>query len=460
MQRTKGIKSEIQITEKTPLLVLAGPMFLEMFLNTLLHNVDTLMLSRYSENAVGAVGNANQIMSLLILMFGIISTATSVVVAQYLGAKRYDKMNMIYTLVLVVNLVFGLVLSVLLVTVKVPVMNLLGVSAEMMPDALAYINWVGSFLFLQAVYNVMIQILRCNGHTKVGMYISLAMNVINIMGNYLMLYGPLKSLGLGVTGVAFSTVFARIVALLISFVFFFRYGVGRISMKFLKPFPGKLLVQMVKIGLPSAGESMSYNMYQIVLLSFVNSLGNDAVNARVYCNSLISFAYVFSNSSAMATQIITGHLVGAQKEEAAYHRVMATLKVSMPITIGMSMLNWLASPYTLRLFTNNEHIIKIAFWVMFVDIILEVGRCLNMTFVCSLKAAGDYVFPLSVGIFTMWCIGVTVGYGMGIIAGLGVAGIFMGTAADECIRGIIVMHRWRTRKWCGKAIVDKNVSEK
>ena len=67
-EKVLKVKKEIEITEKTPLLVLAGPMFLEMFLNILLHNVDTLMLSRYSENAVGAVGNANQVMNLLILM--------------------------------------------------------------------------------------------------------------------------------------------------------------------------------------------------------------------------------------------------------------------------------------------------------------------------------------------------------------------------------------------------------
>lgn len=183
-----------EISEKTPLLFLAGPMFLEMFLNILLNNVDTLMLSHYSENAVGAVGNANQVMNLLILMFGIISTATAVVVAQYLGAKRYEKMNMIYTLVLIVNFVFGFVLSMLLVVAKAPCMQLLRVSDEMMPDALSYIDLVGGFLFLQACYNVMNQILRCNGHTKVGMYISLVINVINIVGNYLFLYGPLKFL--------------------------------------------------------------------------------------------------------------------------------------------------------------------------------------------------------------------------------------------------------------------------
>ncbi|MBR1931868.1 MAG: MATE family efflux transporter, partial [Lachnospiraceae bacterium] len=385
---------EIEITEKTPLYLLAGPMFGEMFLNILIQNIDTLMLSHYSENAVGAVGNANQVMNLMILMFGIIATATSVVVAQYLGAKQHDKMNMIYTLVVIVNFVFGVLISGLLVAAKRPFMQLLQVSNEMMPDSLSYIQWVGGFIFLQACYNVMAQILRCNGHTKVGLYISLVINGVNIVGNYLVLYGPLKFLGLGVTGVALSTVFARIVALIISIVIFYRYGIGRFSLRLLIPFPYKMLWQMIQIGLPSAGESMSYNLYQMVLLSFVNSLGNDAVNARAYCNAMISFTNVFSNSVAMSTQIITGHLVGAGNYDGAYRRVLKSFKTSLPITIALSTVNCLLSPFTMRLFTANERVIQIAFGIMAAEILVDIGRCMNMTFVCSLKAAGDYIYPL------------------------------------------------------------------
>ena len=355
-------KRVTEINEKTPLLLLAGPMFVELFLNILLNNIDTLMLSRYSENAVGAVGNANQIMFLMILMFNIIATATSVVVAQNLGAKNYDKMNMIYTLAFVVNLVMGVILSVGLVAGKNIFMNMLHVSKEMRPDSLTYINIVGGFLFLQACYNVMLQILRCNGYTKVGMYISLVINLINIFGNYMFLYGPLKFLNLGVAGVAISTVTARVIALIIALTVFYKVKIGHISPKFIKPFPTKLLVSMVKIGLPSAGENLSYNMYQLVLLSFINTMGNDAVNARIYCNSLIAFAMIFSNSSAMATQIITGHLVGAGKEDAAYKRVFSTLKLTLPITVGLATINWLICPYSLRLFTSNENIIHIAFY--------------------------------------------------------------------------------------------------
>ena len=447
----------IEIDEKTPLLMLAGPMFIELFLNILLNNIDTIMLSHHSENAVGAVGNANQVLFLLIIMFNVIATATSVVVAQYLGAKQYDKMNMIYTLAVFVNLFFGIFLSGALVLFKGYILTALHILPEMRADAMLYLDIVGGGMFLQACYNVMLQILRCNGFSKVGMYISVVINVINIVGNYLFLYGPLKFLNLGVAGVAIATVAARVVALIIAIAFFYRKKIGRFSFKYLNPFPGKLLLQMIKIGLPSAGENLFYNMYQMLLLSFINSMGGDAVKAKVYCQSLISFAMVFSNSSAMATQIITGHLVGAGKEDLAYKRVFKTLTVSLPITLGLAFINFLLCPITLGIFTESEAIIALGRGIMLVDIFIEVGRCLNMTFVSSLKAAGSYIFPLIIGMICMWGIGATGGYTFGVLLGLGVKGVFMGTASDECIRGLIVMWYWFKKKWYGKAIVKRTV---
>ncbi len=442
-----------EINEKTPLLFLAGPMFFELLLNICVNNVDTLMLSHYSEKAVGAVGNCNQIMFFFILTFNIIATATSVIVAQYLGAKQHDKMNTIYSLAFFFNLVLGVLLSLAIVTFKSSILALMKVPAEMVPDALIYMNIVGGTLFLQACNNVLIQILRCNGFPKAGMYISVVINIINVVGNYLFLYGPLKFLNLGVAGVAIPTGFARFMAVVIALAIFYKQKIGKISVRFLLPFPGKMLLDMIKIGLPSAGENLFYNMYQLVLLSFINGFGGDSVNANVYCKSLISFAMIFSNACAMATQIIVGHLVGAGNEDAAYRRVFQTLKVSLPITIGLATANWLLSPFTLRLFTANENIIHIGFYIMAVDIVIEIGRCLNMTFVNSLKAAGDYIFPLIIGMITMWGLGVTVGYTLGVYIGIGVAGVFAGTAADEFIRGLVVMHRWYKKKWTGKAVV-------
>lgn len=448
-------KKTLIIDEKTPLLTLAGPMFLELFLYTMVNNVDTLMLSHYDDYAVGAVGNANTIMFMMNILFNIIATATSVVVAQYLGAKQFSKMNMIYTLAVAVNLVFGVVLSGSFCAANPLIMDFLHVSKEMRPLSMIYIYIVGGGGFLMAVFNVMVQIMRCNGYTKIGMWITLAINIVNIGGNYLFLYGPLSYLDMGVAGVAISTVTSRTIGVIAIFIFFYATKTGKISLRYLKPFPGKLLGKMIKIGLPTAGENLTYNLYQTTLLSFINVMGNDSVNARSYCVTLISFAIIFSNACAMSTQIITGHLVGADKSEEAYKRVFKTLRISMPITIALASINALLSGYTLQLFTDNQNIIALGQMIMFVDIFVEIGRCLNMTFVCSLKAAGAYVFPLVAGILCNWGLGLTTGYLVGVSLGFGVAGIFVGTATDECIRGLIVMYYWYKKKWFGKSVVDK-----
>ena len=456
MGKNLSKNNTIVIDEKTPLFILAGPIFLELFLNTMLNNVDMIMLSNYDTNAVGAVGNANTIMFMMNILFNVIATATSVVVSQYLGAKLYDKMNMIYTLAIAVNLTVGLFLSGLFCAANPLIMRFLNVSAEMRPYSMVYIYIVGGGGFITAVFSVMLQILRCNGYPKIGMWITLAINFVNIGGNYLFLFGPLAFLDLGVAGVAISTVFARALAVVAVFIFFFAKKIGKVSLRYLKPFPGRLLGKMIKIGLPTAGENLTYNLYQTTLLSFVNAMGNDAVNARAFCNSLISFALIFSNASAMATQIITGHLVGAGKQEEAYKRVFKTLKTSMPITIALASLNALLCSLTLRIFTDNQNIIALGQMIMIVDIFIEMGRCLNMTFVCSLKAAGAYIFPLIMGIICNWGLGLSMGYTVGVALGVGVAGIYAGTATDECIRGLIVMYYWYKKKWFGKAIVDKN----
>ena len=148
----------MEINENTSMFLLAGPIFVELLLNILISNVDTVMLSRYSENSVGAVGNANQMMFLFIIMFNVIAGATGVVVAQYLGAKKTENMNQIYTLAVVFNLTLGLILSAVVFLFHDTFLRVLKVSPAQVEDAGTYMAIVGGFLFLQAGYNVMVQI--------------------------------------------------------------------------------------------------------------------------------------------------------------------------------------------------------------------------------------------------------------------------------------------------------------
>lgn len=435
------------LNEQTKLIVLAMPIFIEQFLGVLLNNLDTLMISGYSQNAVGSVGNANMILNLVNLIFNIIGVATGVVVSQYLGAKLFDKMDRVYSMTFILNFGFGFALSSALFLLARPILNLIGVPAELMPDAVSYMRIVGGTMFLQAGFNVMIQILRCNGLQKIGVLIAFMMNVLNVVGNYCFLFGPLAFLELGVAGVAISTSVSRVLALTVALVVFFCEKLGKIKLSELVPFDFGLLQRILRVGIPSAGESISYSLYQIVLLSFVNEMGTDSINARIYCNTLMAFAVVFGSSVATASQIITGYLIGAGKPNEAYKRIVRYCLICIPVAIFLTSINWLATPFTFKLFTDNQNVIDLSFKIMFVAIFLEIGRTLNMIILNSLKATGDVRFFVIVSALCMWGVGLGGGYLFGVVLKFGVVGIFMGTALDELCRGICYAVRWKHKRW-------------
>ena len=445
---------------KSSVFKLAWPIFVQALLAMLLGYADTLMLSGYDQTAVGAIGNANQILGFLTLAFTVISSASGVVVAQYLGAGKKDKISQIYTVCVAFNLALSLVISAIVYLGSDVLMQLLHTPPEMMDDARSYMQIVGGFIFTQAVLDTMSRIFQSNGKTVFGMVISLGMNIINVCGNYLFLYGSFRSWGLGASGVAVSTTFSRIIGLCAAFVFFGFFIDGHISLKYLKPFPKDILKTLLRLGIPTAGENISYNISQLFVTGFVNTLGIVAINTKIYASILSNFAYLYSLSVAMATTIIVGHAVGAGNYDFAYKRVNKTMRSALIVSACIACLNFLISPVTLGFFTSGSEvseigpqIIGLGRKVLFVAIFLEFGRTSNLVIINSLKASGDVKFPTYLGIIAMWSCSVLGGYILGVVCGFGLVGIWIAMAADEVIRGIVVAIRWKRGTWRGKSVV-------
>ena len=155
---------------KMSLLKLGWPVFVQCLLSICLGYVDTLMISRYSSSAVGGLGNANQILGFLTLAFTVISSATGVIVAQYLGAKLKEKLNEIYTVSVFFNLALSVVISLIVFVGCDFILQVMKVPDTMVPDAKAYMEIVGGFMFLQAMIDTFSQIFRNNGKTQIGMF--------------------------------------------------------------------------------------------------------------------------------------------------------------------------------------------------------------------------------------------------------------------------------------------------
>lgn len=433
---------------------LAWPIFLQSLLTISLGYVDTIMLSNYNNTAVGAIGNANSILGFLALAFTVISSATGIMVSQYLGAEKNDKMNIIYTVALAFNLSLSVIISLVIAFFSKPLLVMMQVPAEMLAEADGYMKIVGGTIFTMAVFNAFNQIFVSNGKTIIGMVLAFLMNIINIIGNYLFLYGPLAWLGLGTSGAAVSTCVSRIVILVIACFYFSTVIKGKISIKYLKPFPMKILKELLKLGIPTAGENMSYNLSQLVLSAFVNLMGIAAINARIYAVMMATFTYMISYSAAIATQIIVGHSIGAGDYDYSYKRVLKTLKFGLIVSISIAIINWLAAPYTFSIFTSDKNVIALGSTIMFISIFLELGRTTNIVVINSMKAAGDVKFPTILAIFSMWGFSIVIGYILGVVMNWGIAGIWVGMAADEIFRGVVVLIRWIKGDWRGKSIVN------
>ena len=426
---------------------LAWPIFLQLLLGISLGYVDTIMLSNYNETAVGAIGNANQILGFLTLAFNIISSATGIIVSQYLGAGKKEKMNMIYTVALSFNLVLSIVISFVVFIFSRNLLEAMQVPAAMLDESDMYMRIVGGTIFTQALINAFNSIFASNGKTVFGMIIGLGMNIINICGNALLLYGPLQVLGLGASGAAVSTCGSRVIAVIASVIYFYTVIKGKFSLKYLRPFPYDVL------GIPTAGENISYDCSQLFLQAFINTMGIVAINAKIYANMLSMFTYMIALAAANATQIIVGHSVGAHDYDFAYRRVLKTLRFGMIISISVAIVNWLISPFTLGLFTGDKAVIALGSSVMFIAIILEFGRTTNLVIINSMKAAGDVKFPTALAIFSMWLLSVGLGWLLGIHFGMGLIGIWIAMAADEIFRGVVVFIRWIKGGWRGKRVV-------
>lgn len=433
---------------------LGWPIFIQALLSMCLGYIDTIMIGNYSDTAVGSIGNANQITGFLTLAFSIIASATGVIVAQYLGAKVTEKLNEIYTVSITFNLLLSGIISIIILFGSEFILRLMKVQSSMLPDASAYMRIVGGFIFLQAIFDTFSQIFRSNGKTQIGMITAILMNIINIIGNFTFLYGPLKHLNMGVEGVAISTTLSRCAAVIISIIFFIVKIDGKISIKYLFPFPFDILGKLLKIGIPTAGENISYNIAQLIIMMFVNSLSEVAVNTKIYANILSNFAYLFSLSAAMATSIVAGHSVGAKDYDYAYKKVLSTLKKSMAVSMSIALISFFISPVTFGLFTDNTDIIHLGQKIMFICIFLEFGRTANLVIINSMRASGDVKFPTFLGMASMWGISVLFGYIFGIYFELGLVGIWIAMAMDEIVRGIVVFIRWVHGTWRGKRIVD------
>jgi len=447
MSRQQAISSRMNIR------TLVWPIFVESLIRMSLMSVDIFMLAQYSNDAVAAVGLTGHFAFFMMLTFMIVSSGSAVLIGQNLGADRVIRAQQYSQNGLLLVIVLSVVVGLVFLFGSASMMHVFDLAPTVNDYAVDYLMIVGGLSLGVSLSIMFSTILRAHGYTKSPMAIQIIAGLINFVGNYIAIYPPFGWPQTGVVGVAFATAISQIISAVVCWYVIKHHQIPLQFKQIFKPEVAKLK-KILSIGLPNAGESISYNLAQITIMFFIAQLGTAALAAVAIVQTVSRFMFVFSMSLGNGTQILSSYYVGQGRFAALKKSVHQYWIIGIIVSTAVTLLTVLFGEGIASVFSDDPSTQKLVVALLIASLFLESGRALNLIIIAALKGAGDVLFPVKVGVVAMWGVGVLFAYLLGIHWSLGLVGIWLGIALDEWVRGIIMIFRWRSERWMTKVQLD------
>ncbi|MBP1960881.1 MATE family efflux transporter [Paenibacillus aceris] len=440
--------------KKLGLFAITWPLFIESSLQVFMRTSDTFIVSHVSDEAVAAVGVSNQLIIFLFLLLQVISTGSAIVISQYLGANKIRDVKKFAAGAISLNCLFGVLISMCIVCFSKQLLQPFGLEPGTLEQARLFLTIVGGSLFIQAVNLTIGAITQVHGYTRYTMTVSMGINLVNLTGSILCIFGPLGFPKLGVPGVAISAVFSQLLGLVVYSLILRK--IVRLNLSFSDFYKARFadLKKILTIGIPTAGSSLVYSVSQLMTTYFITQLGAEMLSTRIYTQNIMTFIIVLAVSLGRGTQIIIGRLVGAGEKEEAYRQLFRSLLLSLLLSLAAVTLTVLFRKQLIGMFTDNAEIITLGALLLTFGFLLEPVRCLNIVIGEALRAAGDARFILLVGVCFILGLCVPLTYWLGVHMGYGLVGMWGVFIMDEGLRGLLLLFRWRSRAWEKKVLVS------
>ena len=453
MNLLKNIKNPSKKAPKElSLFGLAFPIFIDIFLKHTSLMLNVFMVSQVSVLLVGAMSAGNQIFNLFVTVFSFLSIGCAVVVAQSLGAKNLNLALRAIHISISFNAFLGLASTAFIYFFTDFVLRALNVPGDVFSDAYEYLHLMCLALFLAGIGIVIASILRVKNMATHIVIVSLFTNLIVLIGNYFAL-GFCGGVNYGLKGVAIVAIIAHFSGLVALIYIMVRIAKVHIHFGLFINFTWQILGKILKVGLPSAGENLLWIGQYMVAFSFVGLLGSASLSVQSVYFQISVFIFLICTAVSLATEVIVGHLVGANKFDEAYKQAFDALKIGVSTTWVIVVIFWIFKEQIMSVFGVDESIKDIMRPLFTLSLVLESGRGFNIIMVNSLRASGDARFPFIIGAIFMWGVSLPVGYYLGIVCEYGIVGIWAGFCADEWGRAVLNTWRWKSGKWRNKKLV-------
>lgn len=437
------------------LIQLAIPLIIEQMLTAAVGMADTLMVSSVGEAAVSGVSLVDSINMLVINIFAALSTGGTVVVSQYLGMKEKKSALKAAAQVFWVTLALALLIGAVCLVGRRSLLSFIFGTVEeaVMSSALAYflISAV-SYPFI-AQYNTCAALFRAAGNSKVPMLVSLVINIINIIGNAILIF----KFNMGAAGAALSTLFSRAVGCVI-LVWLLKDDRYELNLTGILPF--KLDMPMIKnilyIGIPTGLENGIFQIGKVSVQSMVSACGTASIAANAVANSVTTIVIMPAGALGIALVTVAGRCAGAGEFKQCKSYMLKLTAIAAATIIALSAVVVVFADQIMGLYNLSDETAvlakRIIIWLCgAASLLWAVGFVMPN----GLRACSDVKFSMLVAISSMWTMRVGMGYVLCRVLGYGVIGVWWGMFLDWIVRVILYSWRLASGRWTRQKIVSR-----
>jgi len=421
---------------------LAIPATIENILQTLVGFVDTLMISRLGLIAVTAIGISNNLFSVYLAVIIAMGVGASSLISRHLGAGKVTEAKKIVVQSTVLSIVIGIIFGIVTVIFGEQILDIMGAEREVVYKALPYFNIVGGGTVFISMLTVFGSILRATGDTKTPMIVNTAVNIFNIVLDYILIFGLGPIPAMGIVGTAIGTVVARIIG---SILMFSKIQQTVLCFKFGDMFKKSNYKELIELSTPAILERLVMRVGQVVYFGLIVSMGVKTYAAHTIAGNIESFTYMPGYGLTAAASILVGKSFGAGKKNEAYEYGLLSIKIGAFIMAIGGVILFFGSPWFATWFTNDSEAIGKIIIALRIDAFAQIPLAISLISAGALQGSGDTKSPLYSTAIGMWGIRVLGIYILGIRIGMDIAGVWLSILIDLTIRSIFLTVRLRSR---------------
>lgn len=423
------------------------PLVFEQLLAILVGMVDTVMIAGVGEAAVSGVSLVDTINILIINITAALATGGAVVAGHYLGQKDSVNASKSAWQLVLFSIWLSAIVTIIFLTAYRPLLGAIfgQVEAEVMESATTYLIITAISICPLAIYNSCAALFRAMNDSKTTMLIAIAMNLINLVGNAILIYG----VKIGVAGAAIATTLSRVAAAVIILYLMFH---SEKEINFKGQATWKIDLTLVKkilyIGIPNGLENSLFQLGKILLLSLISTFGTYAIAANAVCNTLAGFNVLPGQAINLALLSVASMCVGAGDYKQARYYTKKLMWITIGFTVLLSVVMIIFGPWIMKIYQLTPQTESLAVETLRWHAVLAVFFWApSFTLPNTLRAAGDVIWSMIIAIVSMWIFRIGFAYIFSYYFDGGLLGVWIAMTIDWAFRGICYEIRYHGHKW-------------